>query len=344
MNDRFGFAVVGTGMAAAPHARALQALSEKAKVIGVYSRTAGRRERFASEFGFPAIASVESLAQDPSVDAAIIITPPNARADLVKLFAENGKHILCEKPLERTVGAAEELAEICRSSNVELGIVFQHRFRAASRRLAALLADGVLGEIRVARAEIPWWRDQAYYDEPGRGTLARDGGGVLISQAIHALDLMLSFTGPVREVQALTATTAFHSMESEDFACAGLNFANGAVGAVVATTAAFPGEAESISLECDKASAVLKAGVLTVRWRVGGAETFGAEAETGAGADPMAFPFDWHRDLIESFLDRVNSGEAPEASGADSIAVQHLIAAMIRSSAQGCRVALPAID
>ena len=344
MKRRFGLAVVGTGMAAAPHARALQSLSEKDWVSGVYSRTAARRDRFASQFGFPAAGCVEALAEDPSVDAAIIITPPNARADLINLFAANGKHILCEKPLERTVAAAEELASTCRFHGVELGIVFQHRFRGASRQLRELLADGVLGDVRVARAEVPWWRDQAYYDEPGRGTVARDGGGVLISQAIHTLDLMLSFTGPVQDVQAVAATTAFHRMESEDFACAGLNFANGAVGSVMATTAAFPGEAESIALECDKAGVLLKAGVLTVRWRSGGTETFGTEAGTGAGADPMAFPFDWHRDLIESFVDRVGAGEAPEISGTDSIAVQRLIAAMIRSSAQGRRVALHGMD
>ena len=145
MSGRFGFAVVGTGMAAAPHARALQALSDKVVVRGVYSRAAGRRDRFASEFGFPSAESAEKLAEDPSVDAAILITPPNARADLIKLFASRGKHILCEKPLERTVEAAEELAATCRFHGIELGIVFQHRFRAASRRLMALLADGGSG-------------------------------------------------------------------------------------------------------------------------------------------------------------------------------------------------------
>ncbi len=340
MTRRFGVALVGTGMAALPHARALTALADDLKVVGVFSRRQTNREAFAARFGFPAAPTVEELAESADVDSVILVTPPNERGELIDLFAAAGKHILAEKPLERTPEAAEEIVATCRRRGVRLGVVFQHRFRPASRRLAELLASGRLGAIELARAEIPWWRDQGYYDEAGRGTIARDGGGVLISQAIHTLDLLLSLAGPVAQVQALAATTGLHRMETEDFAVAGLRFESGAVGSVVATTAAWPGEAESITFECDNASAVLKSGTLSIHWRDREVETFGAEAGSGAGSDPMAFPFDWHRDLITSFVERCRAGRDPEVAGDDSVAVQWLIEAMLRSSSDGVRVQL----
>lgn len=336
MSDaKFGLAVIGTGMAATPHARALRDLADSIEVRGVYSRTAEKREAFAREFGFPAADSIEALAADPQVVAVLLITPPNQRTEIVRRFAEAGKHVLMEKPVERTTAAAEEIVRICDENGVKLGIVFQHRYREASQKLRSLLAEGALGEIGLARANVPWWREQSYYDEPGRGTYERDGGGVLISQAIHTLDLMLSLTGPVAEVQAVAATTRFHTMESEDFVAGGMRFASGIPGAVMATTASFPGDAESITLDCDKASVHLQSGTLTVSWRDGRVETFGETGGTGGGADPMAFPHGWHRDLIASFADAVRQGREPEPSGRDALDVHRLIDALVASSREG---------
>src|SRR5690606_22151086 len=157
--------------------------------------------------------------------------------------------ILMEKPIERTTEAAEAIVATCERQGVSLGIVFQHRFRAGSMRLRALVADGALGPIGCVRLAVPWWRPQTYYDEPGRGTLARDGGGGLISQAIHSIDLMLSLAGPVEEVQSVAGTTRLHRMETEDFVGAGLRFASGAFGSLIATTAAFPGEGEELVID-----------------------------------------------------------------------------------------------
>ncbi len=338
------FALIGTGMAAEPHGLALASLAANPRDVTVHSRRANGREAFAARFGFRAVERLESILEDSSIDAVIVATPPDQRLPLVERLAQAGKPILSEKPLERSVAAAEEVVAICRSRGVGLGVVFQHRYRLASRELKGLLNSGRLGAVRLARAEVPWWRDQSYYDEPGRGSLARDGGGVLISQAIHTLDLLLHVAGPVVEVQALAATTALHRMETEDFAVAGLRFASGAPGAVVATTAAYPGSAESIMLDCDHANATLKSGVLTLHWRDGKIESVGQEAGTGGGSDPMAFPFDWHRDLIAAFAGRIAEGSAPEVSGKDGLAVQRLIEAMIRSSADGNRVRLSGAD
>ncbi|MDE2912882.1 MAG: Gfo/Idh/MocA family oxidoreductase [Paracoccaceae bacterium] len=340
MTRPFGFALVGTGMAALPHGRALAELHPDPGMIAVHSRRAAGREAFAAQFGFRPVERFESILNDPSIDAVILATPPDQRRPLVDGLAAAGKHILSEKPLERSTAAAGGIAGICRNQGVRLGVVFQHRYRPAVRALAERLAFGHLGAIRLVRAEVPWWRPQSYYDEPGRGSLERDGGGVLISQAIHTLDLLLHLVGPVTEVQALAATSAFHRMETEDFAVAGLRFACGAPGSVLATTAAWPGTGESIRLDCDLASAILGDGQLRLLWRDGREETIGQRSGTGSGADPMAFPYDWHRDLIAAFRNRVRKGENPEVSGEDGLAVQGLIEAMIQSSAEGKRIRL----
>ena len=337
MPEPFGIALIGCGMGAKPHALALRDLAAEGvvRVRGVHARSAETRAAFAAAHGFPEAADLEALAADPSVHAALIVTPPNARAEIVAAFAGAGKHILSEKPLERTVDAARGIVETCEAAGVTLGVVFQHRFRKASEALAARLADGAFGPVHMVGVAVPWWREQAYYDAPGRGTYARDGGGVLISQAIHTLDLMLSLAGPVTEVQALCATTAAHRMEAEDFSAGGLRFASGAVGSLVATTAAFPGDAESIRLDCARASAVLKSGVLDIRWRDGRHETVGEPAATGGGADPMAFPSDWHRDLIADFVAAVQAGRPPRVTGRQALDVHRLIAAIEASSAEG---------
>lgn len=332
----FGIALVGCGMAAKPHAQALKDLaSHGIGVRGVYARSAPHRAAFAQTHGFPVADSLDALAADPQVDAALIITPPNARAEAVRLFAQAGKHVLSEKLLELTANAAQEIVTCCEAARVAIGVVFQNRFRHACEVLAARLATGVLGPVWVVAVEVPWWRDQSYYDEPGRGTFARDGGGVLISQAIHTLDLMLARAGPVAQVQALCATTAFHRMEAEDDAAAEMRFANGAAGHLVATTASFPGGPESIRLDCDLASARLQGGVLDIHWRAGRTEHVGEPTMSGGGADPMAFPADWHRALIADFAAAIRAGRAPRVTGRQALAVHRLIAAIETSSAQG---------
>ncbi len=339
MSKKLGLAVVGLGMASRPHALALQALRDRIDVIGAFARTPESRQAFSEEYGFAATPDLDALADNPRVDALLLITPPNARQEIVDRFARAGKHILSEKPLERNLAGAKTIVETCDNADVRLGVVFQHRFRAASEKLAEMIQSGDLGAVRIVRANVPWWRDQAYYDEPGRGSYARDGGGVMISQAIHTLDLMLSLSGPVISVQALCATTPLHNMESEDVTAGAMYFANGAVGALFASTASFPGEAESLQFDFDHAAATLKSGVLTVHWRDGRAETFGGEASgTGGGADPMAFPFDWHQSVISDFADAISEDRDPRVTGAMALDVHRLIAALELSSREGRRI------
>lgn len=329
-------ALIGTGMVARTHVAALMAASDDVRLAGVCARRPENAKAFADEFdGLQVFDDVAAIAADPAIDFAIVVTPPNARMDVIAPLAEAGKHILLEKPVARTAAEAEEVVAFCEQKGVKLGIVFQHRMREASMAATKLIASGTLGALGVAEINVPWWREQAYYDEPGRGTYVRDGGGVLISQAIHTIDLALSLTGPVTSVQAMAATTGFHTMESEDFVTAGLRFAGGAVGSLVASTASYPGGAETITLHFDKASLHLGSGVLTVSWRDGRTETFGASATTGGGADPMAFTHEWHQGIIEDFVSAVREDRDPVVTGRTALASHTLIDAIILSSREG---------
>ena len=337
----FGLGVVGAGMAAKPHALALNALRDRIAVRGVWRRNRAELDQFCAHYDFPAAESYEALLADPEVDAILVLTPPNAREGIVSAAAKAGKHVLMEKPVERTTAAAERIVASCDAAGVTLGIIFQHRFRAASMALAEKVRSGELGALYAVHLVVPWWRpQQGYYDKPGRGTFAQDGGGVLITQAIHSLDLMLSLTGPVKAVTALAATTGLHQMETEDFVAGGLEFANGAVGGLMATTANFPGSAESLTLNFDKASATLTGGNLTLNWHDGRTETVGEASSSGGGADPMAFPFDWHMAQIAEFAEAVRAGRQPVSTGHTAHAVHRLIDALIRSGKEGRRVVL----
>lgn len=328
-------ALIGIGMVARTHIAALNATRNTIQLKGVSARKIERAQAFAAEFdGLQVYPDVAAIAADADIDFVIIATPPNARLELIKPLAEAGKHILLEKPVARDGKEAEEIVALCEAAGVTLGLVFQHRMREASLKATEIVRSGALGALGVAEITVPWWREQSYYDEPGRGTYARDGGGVLISQAIHTLDLALSLTGPVAGVQAMTATSSFHTMEAEDFATAGLRFVNGAVGSLVASTASFPGGAETIILHFEKASLHLGSGVLTVSWRDGRTETFGASAATGGGADPMAFTHEWHQGIIEDFAEAVVQGHDPIVTGRAALVSHALIGAITRSSTE----------
>ncbi len=333
-------ALIGLGMVSRTYGDAFRN-SATVSLAKIHARSAESRAAFLTDFPELKAEAAEDLAavaDDPSIDFAILVTPPNARMEIVERLVTAGKPVLMEKPVERTLQNATALVEMCEGAGVPLGIVLQHRARPIVADLKRVMPN--LGPLTAAEINVPWWRPQAYYNEPGRGTYARDGGGVLISQAIHTLDLMLSLTGPVAQVTAMSATSGFHEMESEDFVCAGLTFENGAVGQLFATTASFPGRGETITLHFAHGSVGLEAGVLTINRQDGTSETIGQAASSGAGADPMAFTSDWHRTVIEDFADAVRDGRPPLVPGRDALQVHRLIAALEASARDGKRVAV----
>lgn len=325
MTRRIGIAVIGLGPASLPHAKSLLDLKDRAEVLHAVSRTPGRAAAFARDFPFPTTTDRDAALADPTVEAVIVLTPPSSHRDVAKLCFQAGKHVLVEKPLELTSARGAELVTAGRTAHKTLGVVLQHRFRPASLRLKAALDGGELGSIEAAFLQVPWWRPQAYYDEPGRGTLARDGGGVLLTQAIHSLDLFRSLVGVSKVVAAQARTTALHRMETEDYVSALLETASGAPATLVTTTAAYPGHPERIEITGAKGFAALVGGRLELSFLDGRREVVEAEGSTGSGANIMDFPHDAHRAVIADFLDAIEQGRDPVVTGEEALASQRLV-------------------
>jgi predicted dehydrogenase len=324
----FKVGLVGLGMAVTPHAKSLLDLKDRVQVAYAFSPSAERRRKFAERFAFPQCDRLETILADRSVGAVLVLTPPNTHLEIVERCAAAGKHVLLEKPLEVSTARAEELVRKC--SRVKLAVVLQHRFRPAAEKLRERLSD--VGQLVSASAAIPNWRPQSYYDQPGRGTRSRDGGGVLLTQAIHTLDLFLSFVGEPVEVKSFVTTTPVHRMETEDLAVAALRFKSGALGTVHATTAAYPGFPERIELIGARGTAMLEGTSLRMQFSDG--TSFEMKTESGAGgtgADPMAFPHDWHRGVLTDFLDAIESNREPRVSGAEALKVHRFIDQLLRS-------------
>ena len=320
-----GIAVIGLGAALGPHAKSLLDLTARAKVIHAVARDPERRRIVSETYGFPVSLDAFAAIADPRVDAVMILTPTNAHLDLAEAAFAAGKHVLCEKPVEVTVARGERLVAAGRNAGLRLSIMLQMRFRAASLRLKAMVDSGALGEIQAAALTVPWWRAQNYYDQPGRGVKARDGGGVLMIQAIHGLDLFRWFVG-VRSVEAaMVRTTAVHRMETEDYASALVRLGNGAPGTIVATVAAYPGGAEQIMIIGDKATARMDGSNLRISFLEGTEEVLTDETGGGTGTGWMAFSHAPHRAVIADFLDAIEQGRDPMITGEEALATQRVI-------------------
>jgi predicted dehydrogenase len=337
-NARHGqlrIAVVGLGMALKPHLLSLRDLSDRVEIAACYTPSSARRGAFGRENPeLPVVDSLDRVFADSSIKAVMLLTPPTTHLELVERSAAAGKHVLLE-PVEVSVERARACVDIMERSGRRFGVVLQHRFREASRKLTALVRSGELGALVSGSASIRWWRSPTYFAEPGRGMRARDGGGVLLTQAIHTLDLFGSLAGPIARVAAMTATSPLRRVDTEDIACAAILFGNGAVGAIDATTVSYPGSPERIELACENGTAVLAAESLEVFWKDGRHDRLAGSAEGGGGADPMAFSHEAHKALLADFIDALDQDRDPAVSGREALKVQMLIEAILRSSAEG---------
>jgi UDP-N-acetyl-2-amino-2-deoxyglucuronate dehydrogenase len=326
-------AVFGAGLAWAPHRASLHDLSDRIELGWLVGQTLERVQLEAAHFaGARATTSIDEVLEDQTVQAALVLTPPSTHLEIVKRLAARGIHILLEKPLDVDAARAETLVRICEQHDVVLAVVLQHRLRPAAQRFKQLSDLHALGPLTNAAVDIRWWRPQSYYDVPGRGTKARDGGGVLLTQAIHTLDLFLYLAGPAVEVTALVTTSQAHDMECEDVVTAALRLPEGGLATINATTAAFPGFPERIELSGTRGTATLVGGELTVRWTEGLEERVGAQAALGSGADPMAFGHEPHRAVLADFVQAVSTRSTPIASGRCALTVHQLIDALLESS------------
>ena len=330
MTSRMVIALVGLGPGALPHLRSLQDLKERIELRYAFTRQP-RADRIQAYSGPVHLTdSLELILQDPEVQAVIVASPASTHLDICQRCFAAGKHVLLEKPLELNLERSTQLVELAAQSGLQLGVVLQHRFREASQVLQKLLIDGRLGEVQAASIRVPWWRSQSYYNEPGRGTLARDGGGVLLTQAIHTLDLFRSLVGIQSIKFAVVRHTQLHQMETEDYVSALLVLGNGAPGDLMATTAMYPGFPETIDIMGTLGSARLTGAKLQVNFLEGAPVNICSEGGTGSGANPMDFSHEPHRELITDFIDAVHQKRPPRVSGADALKTHLVIDELLR--------------
>ena len=330
MASRMVIALVGLGPAALPHLRSLQDLNDRIELRYAFARDP-RVDRIQPYTGPVRLTdSLELILQDHEVQAVIVATPPSTHLEICERCFAAGKHVLLEKPIELNLERATRLLELATLAGLQLGVVLQHRFRQASQVLQKLLMDGRLGEVQAASVRVPWWRSQAYYNEPGRGTFARDGSGVLLTQAIHTLDLFRALVGVQSVKSAVVRQTQLHQMETEDHVSALLVLGNGAPGDLMATTAMYPGFPETIDIIGTLGTARLTGGNLQVHFLEGAPVIISSEGGTGSGANPMDFSHEPHRELIIDFMQAISEKRTPRVNGAEALKTQALISELLR--------------
>ncbi len=339
----YGIGIVGTGMIAKHHARAISE-ADNLHLAAIASREQKRADELASELGCKGYGDLRAMLEDPEVSIVSICTPSGAHLEPAVAAAEAGKHIIVEKPLEISLERCDEIINAAAKHGVQLGGIFQSRFFEASRVVKAAAEAGRFGEMTLADAYVKWFRPQEYYDKGGwKGTLRYDGGGALMNQSIHAIDLLLWFAGPVESVQAYMDVRGHERIEVEDTAVAALRFESGAMGVIEGSTAVYPGFLKRIELSGTDGSAILEEEDLRA-WSFRDEtsedeairERYGAATKTGGGAaDPSAIGTEGHRKQFEEFADAVAAGKYVELDGVEARKAVALILAIYESAANG---------
>jgi len=337
---RYGFAIVGGGVIAPIHARAIQALPNAVlrAIVDVVPEVAERR---AAEFGVEAYTELEPVLARPDIDVVCIATPSGLHATLGMQAARAGKHVIVEKPIDVTLEAADQLIAACRQAGVKLTVISQRRWDPGVQELKRAVEAGALGDVFLADVVMKWYRSAAYYESAAwRGTWELDGGGALMNQGVHFVDLLLWLVGPVERVYATCATVA-HTIPVEDLAVAHLRFRNGAVGVIEATTAAYPGFDERLEVTGTRGTVRVEKGTITL-WGVPDSPRHTAEqARPSAAADPGSLSIEGHRQQIADFLEAIEQDREPAVTPEQARAALELILAVYASARHGEPVTLP---
>ncbi|HTU68204.1 MAG TPA: Gfo/Idh/MocA family oxidoreductase [Steroidobacteraceae bacterium] len=338
--QKLGFGFIGSGAIANFHARAVAAANGGA-LIGVASRRLGSAQAFATEHGIPfATDDVKELLKQPGLDAVCITTPSALHLEPALAAIRAHKHLMIEKPLDSTVEGTDHILDEAAKAGVRVGSIFQARFGDAARQLKAAIDAGRFGRLVLASCYVKWNRTKEYYTG-WKGRLAEDGGGAVINQAIHGVDLLQWFAGMPREVFAWT-TQRVHRIESEDTAVAALKFENGAFGTIEASTALWPGFARRIEICGENGSAVMEDDDI-VKWEFRDERPEDAKiratresAAMGSGAAaPMAIRFEGHLRQIQDFIDGVRENRPFFIEGVEARKAVSLVRAIYESAEFG---------
>jgi len=346
--QEIGIALIGAGNIASLQARAIAEVPH-ARLRVVCAARPERAQQLAAAYGAKWTTVLQEAVARDDVQLVSVCTPSGAHLEPAIAAARAGKHVLVEKPLEITLARVDRIIEVCRQAGVLLGCVFQSRFKEGVRRTREALTAGRLGRLTLADAYVKWYRPASYYAQGGwRGTWALDGGGALMNQSIHTVDLLQYLAGPVVSVYARVSTLV-HAIEAEDTAVAVLSFANGALGVIEGTTTAYPGLPARIELHGDRGTIVLTEGQVT-RWDVDGAtdeeraQVMGGTLEGTGAADPLAIGHEGHRRQIADMVDAILTGRPPLIDGAEGRKAVEIIRAIYRSAQTDRPVALPLVE
>ncbi len=322
--------VIGAGFAAGAHLRALRQMG--CHVTAVVTAHPKRRARALAMFPDARVDWPAHEALRHGADFAIIASPSDTHLDIAREAVARRIDIVVEKPIDARLDRAEELVELARTGGVGLAVVLQHRYKPAGRALRSLAESGKLGAFTGGTVSVPWWRAREYYDEPGRGTYARDGGGVLITQAIHTLDLFISVVGVPLQVRA-HAGRVVQPMEAEDTLTGVMDYGAGRLVPVYATVAAYPGRDEELCVSGTAGTALLR-GADLVHYPSPDLdpEVLVADPAASTVVDPSAMPTAWHRSLLEDAVDAFAAGRQPLANGPSALVSQRVVAAMYESA------------
>jgi predicted dehydrogenase len=342
------FGIIGTGTISGFHYKAVSEIPG-CKVTACMDTVPERAKSFAEKHGCAGYGDLEEFLAHPKLDIVTICTPSGTHLDAALAAARAGKHLIIEKPIEVTLDRIDKIIEACDKSRVSLSGVFMSRYHESAKALKQALENGRFGKLTLGSAYIKWWRSQEYYDKGGwRGTKRFDGGGALMNQGIHAIDLLQWFMGPVDCVSAYTALLGHERLEDEDTAAASLRFKNGALGVIEGSTAAYPGFPKRIEICGVKGSAILEEESLK-GWSFDTAlpqdaalrEKFRERPGSGGSSDPAAIGYHGHKAQFTEIVEAISAGKKPAIDGLEARKAVEIILAVYQSSRTGKEVRLP---
>ncbi len=349
-----GFGVLGLGAIGPTHCEAIQAVAE-ANLLAVCDKSPSRAA-IGQRYSVSSYTDITEFLAHPGLEAVNICVPSGYHAEVGRLVARSGKHVLVEKPIEVTLEAADQLISDCKASGVKLGVISQHRFAPDVLKLKTAIEAGELGALVLGEASIKWYRSQEYYDSGSwRGTWELDGGGALINQGVHYIDLLQWLMGQVAEVKAFV-TTAAHNIAVEDLAVAVLRFKNGAMGRITGSTAIYPGLPEKLEIHGRDGTAIIEADKLTgyyLRQQLGDPGLYGFSASrlkelqainefaiTTDNKGPGGIGSTTHAEQVADFARAIRTGASPAITGEDGRRSLAIIKAIYQSAQENQTVFL----
>ena len=332
--------LIGTGAIAHKHAESYREIGFE--LVACSNRGRRKGQLFADRYGCDFVPESRDLCSRHDIDYVDVCTFPDSHLEICRLAAAHGKHVLLQKPMALTLEECRTMIGLCRDEDVRLGVVSQHRFDECAMFLKRAIGEGRMGRLLQVDGYVKWHRPQSYYDPPGKGTWAVEGGGALINQGIHTADVMQFLGGEVRRVFAHWQLAAAHQMESEDLVNAVLVYENGAGGVLQAATAAWPGYPERIEIHATKGTAVITGDQLTgwdVKGDSGDDAPLSAGVDSGA-ADPMAISIENLQRQFRDFGDAIVNHRDPLVDGSEGLAALRLVLGVYESARRGAALDL----